>query len=176
MDNHQRLFKFNLPFKLPSSTIVRSGGVYISGALFAIGLWFLLDSAVYSKTVNASVVHVTFIDWIPAICSTLGMLVVNSIDNSRLLEDDSGFGGGVSSTTYQARVVLFLGFSLLAGGLAGSFVVLIMKFLVKGYSEYPTLGMGIANVICNICLMLSCIALWISQNTEDEYSYSLSLS
>ncbi|GMM35645.1 Vps68 protein [Saccharomycopsis crataegensis] len=173
MDSQDRLFRFRLPFHLPSSTIVRSGGVYISGALFAIAFWFLIDAAIYSKTVNASVVHVTFIDWIPGICSALGMLIVTSIDKSRLFDD--ALGGGASSTTYQARVILFLGFSLLAGGLAGSFVVLIMKFISKGYNEYPTLGMGVANVITNVSIMLSCISLWVSQSVEDEYSYSLAL-
>lgn len=115
----------------------------------------------------------TFIDWVPAICSALGMLIVSSLDKSSLL-DNGGFSG-TSSNTNQARVVLFLGFSLLAGGLAGSFVVLILKFLSKGYNEYPTLGMGLANVICNVSIMLSCISLWVSQNVEDEYSYSLAL-
>lgn len=180
MDHQDRLFRFRLPFNLPSSTIVRLAGVYLSGALFAIGFWFLLDAAIYSKTVNASVVHVTFIDWVPGICSALGMLIVNSIDKSRLLDDalGGGFGGGSgggSSTTYQARLVLFLGFSLLAGGLAGSFVVLILKFTAKGYNQYPTLGMGVANVITNVAIMLSCISLWVSQNVEDEYFYSLAL-
>lgn len=166
-----RLFRFRLPFHLPPLSALRSVGVYISGALFALGFWFLVDLALYSKTVNASVVHVTFVDWIPAICLALGMLIVNSIDKSRLLDD--AMAG--SLTTYQARVILFLGFSLLAGGLAGLFVVLILKFISKGYNEYPTLGMGIGNVVANVCVMLSCIALWVSQNVEDEYSYSLSL-
>ncbi|ODQ79921.1 hypothetical protein BABINDRAFT_161588 [Babjeviella inositovora NRRL Y-12698] len=155
---------------------MRSAGVYISGALYAIGFWFFIDAVIYSKTVNASVVHVTFVDWIPAICSTLGMLIVNSIEKSRLLNDalaSSSFAGS-PQTIWQARIILFLGFALLAGGLAGSVVVLILKFLMERYT-YPTLGMGVSNVICNVCIMLSCVVLWIVQNVEDEYSYSLSL-
>ncbi|ODV61118.1 Vps68p [Ascoidea rubescens DSM 1968] len=180
----ERLFKFNLPFKLPSSTVLRAAGVYLSGILYSVGFWFLVDASIYSKTVNASIVHVTFVDWIPGICSSLGMFVVNSIDKNRLFNDSlngsgggglSSFNGGLSSTSWYARLILFFGFSLLAGGLAGSVVVLVLKFLMKDFNTYPTLGMGVANVVCNSCIMLSCIVLWISQNIEDEYSYSLVL-
>jgi hypothetical protein len=107
------------------------------------------------------------------------MLVVNLIDKNNLLNDALGNGGGVGfggndATAWQARVILFLGFSLLAGGIAGSIVVLILKFLVKHYT-FPTLGMGVSNVVGNGSIMLSCIVLWIAQNIEDEYSYSLAL-
>jgi hypothetical protein len=141
-----------------------------------VGVWSFIDAVIYSKTVNASDVHVTFVDWIPIICSTLGMLIVNSIEKNRLLNDALGNGGfgGSSTTTWAARVILFLGFSLLAGGVAGSIVVLVIKFLTKHYS-FPTLGMGVSNVVANGAIMLSCIILWIAQNIEDEYSYSLAL-
>ena len=149
--------------------------MYLLGALYAIGFWSIIDAALYSKTVNASVVHVTFVDWIPFIFSTLGMLIVNSIEKSNLFQENSNsFLGGGNTHAWAARVILFFGFSLLAGGLAGSFMVFILKFLVKHYT-FPTLGMGVANIICNGCVMLSCIVLWISQNIEDEYSYSLAL-
>lgn len=149
--------------------------MYLLGALYAIGFWSIIDAALYSKTVNASVVHVTFVDWIPFIFSTMGMLIVNSIEKSNLFQENSNsFLGGGNSHAWAARVILFFGFSLLAGGLAGSFMVFILKFLVKHYT-FPTLGMGVANIICNGCVMLSCIVLWISQNIEDEYSYSLAL-
>jgi hypothetical protein len=176
--DHNRLFRFQ-GLKLPNSTALRSIGVYLSGALYAVGIWSFLDAVIYSKTANASEVHVTFVDWIPIICSTLGMLVVNLIDKNNLLNDALGNGGGVGfggndATAWQARVILFLGFSLLAGGIAGSIVVLILKFLVKHYT-FPTLGMGVSNVVGNGSIMLSCIVLWIAQNIEDEYSYSLAL-
>lgn len=177
MEQTRHLFKFNSSvLKLPKSAKLRACGVYLAGILYAIGFWSIIDAAIYSKTVNASVVHVTFIDWIPFLCSTLGMLIVNSIEKSNLLNDsnNSFLGGGGSSNTWAARVILFFGFSLLAGGLAGSFMVLILKFLLKHYS-YPTLGMGVSNVICNGAIMLSCITLWLAQNIEDEYSYSLGI-
>lgn len=173
--NGDRLFR--LPFKLPNSATARSIGVYISGGLYAVGAWLFLDAVIYSKKANASSVHVTFVDWIPFLCSTLGMIIVNSIEKNRLIQDAlaSGSFSGSSSMAWQARLVLFLGFALLAGGLSGSIVVLIIKFLIKDFTTYPTLGMGVNNVVGNFCVVLSCVILWIAQNVEDEYSYSLTL-
>lgn len=177
MDQSRHLFRFNAELlRLPKSKKLRSIGIYFAGALYAIGFWAMMDAAVYSKTVNASVVHVTFVDWIPFICSTFGMLIVNSIEKSNLLNDGQNlFLGDGQGNAWAARVILFFGFSLLAGGLAGSFMVFILKFLMKDYG-FPTLGMGVSNIICNGCIMFSCIVLWLAQNIEDEYSYSLALN
>lgn len=180
MENDQSERLFRLPFKVPTFHGIRTVGVYISGILYALGFWIFLDAVLYSKHANASDVHVTFIDWIPFLCSTLGMLVVNSIEKNRLLQgalssDNGSFGGLDSQMAWQARTVLFFGFALLAGGLSGSIVVLIIKFLVKDYTSYPTLGMGVNNVIGNISILLSCVVLWIAQNVEDEFSYSLTI-
>src|ERR1051325_2963121 len=65
-------------------------------------------------------VPVTFVDWIPGICSALGMLVINSIDKSRLSADSFSYSG--NGVAWKARLILFLGFALMAGGLAGSVV------------------------------------------------------
>ena len=132
--------------------------------------------------------HVTFIDWIPGICSALGMLVINSIDKSRLSADSFSYSG--NGVAWKARLVLFLGFALLAGGLAGSVVVLVMKYIVPGY-VWPTIWMGVGNVVGNALVMLryvdcgsrtrlrltlySSAVLWIAQNMEDEYTYNLAL-
>lgn len=48
------------------------------------------------------------------------MLVINSIEKSRLSADSFSYSG--SGVAWKARFVLFLGFALLAGGLAGSVV------------------------------------------------------
>lgn len=48
------------------------------------------------------------------------MLVINSIEKSRLHADSFSYSG--SGVAWKARFVLFLGFALLAGGLAGSVV------------------------------------------------------
>jgi hypothetical protein len=70
-------------------------------------------------------VHIKFVDWIPGICSALGMLVINSIEKSRLQADSFSYSG--SGVAWKARFVLFLGFALLAGGLAGSVVCILPK-------------------------------------------------
>ncbi|OKL57020.1 UPF0220 protein [Talaromyces atroroseus] len=172
MESENRLWRFTKPEWLNNST-VRTAGVYTSGALFSLGLFFLIDVSAFSaSSKNGSNVHVKFVDWIPGICSALGMLVINSIEKSRLSADSFSYSG--SGVTWKARFVLFLGFALLAGGLAGSVTVMVLKYVMKNY-PLPTLYFGIANVIANALVMLSSVVLWISQNIEDDYTYNLAL-
>lgn len=171
-ESDSRLFRFSKPQWL-SSANTRTAGVYTSGALFSLGFYFFIDAAAFShSSKNGSLVHIKFVDWIPGICSALGMLVINSIEKSRLTADNlSYFGSGV---VWKVRFVLFLGFALLAGGLAGSVTVMVLKYLIKGY-PLQTLYFGIANVIANGLIMISTAVLWVSQNMEDDYTYSLAL-
>jgi len=67
-----------------------------------------------------------------------------------------------------------LGFALMAGGLAGSVTVMVLKFLFKDYA-IQTVYMGVANVVANALVMLSSVVLWVSQNMEDDYTYNLQL-
>ena len=67
-------------------------------------------------------VHVTFLDWIPGIFSILGMIIINLIDKDRLTGEGAFGGAGDSRAVWRARLVLFLGFAMMAGGLAGSVV------------------------------------------------------
>ena len=64
-------------------------------------------------------VHVSFVDWVPGICSLLGMIVVNLIDKDRVRGEE---GLGDAAAVWRSRLVLFIGFALMAGGLAGSVV------------------------------------------------------
>ena len=64
--------------------------------------------------------HIKFVDWVPCICSALGMLVINLIEKTRLSADSFSYSG--AGVAWKARLVLFLGFALMAGGLAGSVV------------------------------------------------------
>ncbi|KAK3169534.1 hypothetical protein OEA41_008918 [Lepraria neglecta] len=167
-----RLFRFPKPEWLNSPN-TRTAGVYLAGALFSLGLFFFIDASTYSKSnKNGGDVHVKFVDWIPGICSALGMLVINSIEKTRLSADSYSYSG--TGVAWKARLVLFLGFALMAGGLAGSVVVLVLKYLVPQYS-FPTLYFGVANVIANGLIMLSSVVLWVSQNLEDDYTYNLAL-
>ncbi|THV97899.1 UPF0220-domain-containing protein [Aureobasidium pullulans] len=184
---------FRLPFKKPqwmNSATTRTAGVYFAGALFAIALFVFIDAAVYSKSsLNGSDVHMTFIDWIPVIFSALGMLIVNSIDKTRLSADNFSYSG--DGIAWKARVVLFMGFAAMAGGLAGGVTVMVLKYIVPQYS-FPTLWFGVANVIANTLVSLrygvrsslsypvtdhapSSVVLWVSQNMEDDYTYNLQL-
>ncbi|KAK7041488.1 Vacuolar protein sorting-associated protein 68 [Paramarasmius palmivorus] len=122
----------------------RTIGVYAAGALvchkvnvevegkltgrpifkFALAHWVFLDAAILSA--HAKVpwgdeppVHVSFVDWVPGICSLLGYAVVNLIDKDRV-KGEEGFGDPRS--VWRARLFLFIGFALMAGGLAGSVV------------------------------------------------------
>jgi hypothetical protein len=96
--------------------------------------WTFLDAAILSAHAKAPwgdppisdpPVHVSFVDWIPGICSLLGYIVINLIDKDRI-RGDEGFGD--SRAVWRARLFLFIGFAFMAGGLAGS-VVRFLCFL-----------------------------------------------
>ena len=89
---------------------------------FSLGFFFFIDASTYSHSSKniGSEVHIKFVDWIPGICSSLGMLVINSIEKTRLSADSYSYSG--TGVAWKARLVLFLGFALMAGGLAGSVV------------------------------------------------------
>lgn len=82
-----------------------------------------MDAAILSAHAHTTYgdppVHVAFVDWVPGICSLLGMLVVNLIDKDRV-RGDEGFQD--PKAVWRARLFLFIGFALMAGGLAGSVV------------------------------------------------------
>ncbi|KAG5520219.1 hypothetical protein PMAC_001297 [Pneumocystis sp. 'macacae'] len=155
-------------------THFRDIGVYVSGALFSLGWWFFVDSAIYSKIVNTEIVHITLVDWIPSILSTFGMIIINSIDKNRLISNTFIYTG--YNVVRKARFLLFLGFSLLASGLAGSLTMLILKYVIHNY-PFKVLYMGIENMIANVLVMLSTIILWATINHENnQYHYNLILN
>jgi len=160
----------------------RTVGVYLAGGLFALANWTFLDAAVLSAHAHSPFgdpnappadppVHVTFTDWIPGICSLLGFLVINLIDKDRV-RGDEGFGD--ARAVWRARLFLFIGFALMAGGLAGSVTVLILKYILNGYTPEFTYY-GYANVSQSVALMLSAVVLWIAQSGGSEYEYNLTL-
>ena len=114
---------------------------------FSLSFYVLLDSAVWSKSAgNGSDVHVTFVDWLPFIFSTLGMIIINSVEKARLSADSYSYSG--NGVAWQARVVLFLGFAALAGGMAGGVCIFVLKYVVPGVGM-PMMTMGIENVVAN---------------------------
>ncbi|KAK3696311.1 Vacuolar protein sorting-associated protein 68 [Vermiconidia calcicola] len=171
MSSH-RLFRFPKPQWLNSANS-RTAGVYIAGALFSLALFTIIDAATFShSTRNGSEFHMNFVDWIPGIFSALGMLIINSIDKSRLSGDNFSYSG--DGVAWKARVVLFMGFAAMAGGLAGGVTVMVLKYVVPG-AEWPAMWFGVGNVIANGLVMLSSVVLWVSQNMEDDYTYNLAL-
>jgi hypothetical protein len=170
----ERLFRFPKPQWMNSAN-TRTAGVYLAGGLvrtkspplqtttsnkpltanpaqFSIALFVLIDAASYSKSsLNGSSFHITFVDWIPGIFSALGMLVINSIDKTRLSGDGFSYSG--DGVAWKARVVLFMGFAAMAGGLAGGVCVMVLKYVVNE-SVWPSLWMGVANVVANALVML----------------------
>lgn len=101
------------------------------------------------------------------------MLIINSVEKARLSADSFSYSG--SGVAWKARVVLFLGFAALAGGMAGGVTVFVLKYVVDPGVPMPALLMGIENVVANALVGVSSVVLWISQNMEDEYSYNLAL-
>ena len=79
------------------------------------------------------------------------MLIINSIDKTRLSGDGFSYSG--DGVAWKARVVLFMGFAAMAGGLAGGVTVLVLKYVVQDAS-WPALWFGVANVITNALIML----------------------
>lgn len=49
--------------------------------------------------------------------------------------------------------MLFLGFASLAGGMAGGVTVLVLKYVVPS-APWPTMYMGVANLVANGLVML----------------------
>ena len=94
---------------------------------FALANWAFLDAAVLSAHAHSPrdeparpvPVHVTFVDWVPGLFSLFGLLVVNLIDKDRIKGEE---GLGDSRAVWRARLFLFIGFAMMAGGLAGSIV------------------------------------------------------
>lgn len=62
------------------------------------------------------------------------MLVINLIEKSRLSADSYSYNG--SGVAWKARLVLFLGFALLAGGVAGSVVSLSLASILQQVCAY----------------------------------------
>ncbi|CAG8664376.1 10568_t:CDS:2, partial [Ambispora leptoticha] len=104
--------------RLPRS---KDMGIYISGALFAIGWWAFIDAMIYSKIITGNQI-LTVKDWIGCILNTLGMFIVNSINKSCLSDIDYFSSTSSRAMLWKARLIMFLGFVLMASGVCWSAV------------------------------------------------------
>ncbi|KAG2193491.1 uncharacterized protein EV154DRAFT_500835 [Mucor mucedo] len=168
-DESQSIFVFRNPLRFLSRK-GRQIGAYLSGGLLAIGWWVFIDAVINSARYNGSS-KMGFEDWFSGILTTFGMIVINLIDKSRLQGEAFSYAG--SGLVWKARLFLFLGFALIAGGFAGSCCVLIIKYIVHLDSAQPYINYGIAGVGQNGLIMLSTIVLWVAQNTREEYEYNM---
>jgi len=156
----------------------RTIGVYLAGGLFALAHWLFLDAAILSAhyhppedaPYDTAPVHVTFVDWVPGILSVLGFAIVNLIDKDRIKGEEAYAD---SRAVWRARLFLFIGFALMAGGLAGSVTILVLKYIVPKFEDFTYYGY--ANVSQNVAIMLSAIVLWIAQSGPNDYEYNLSI-
>ncbi|KAJ1949003.1 Vacuolar protein sorting-associated protein 68 [Linderina macrospora] len=171
-----RLFVWNIPLpRIPSAwrEHIRDFGTYASGALFTLGWWFFIDGLVTARTTTDFPVSFGFEDWIPGILCTLGMVITNSIDLA-LLRDD-GFGYGSSGLAGKAKLTLFIGIALLAGGVAGSIAILAIKYIVPQV-DGSVMYIGFTNVIQTVSVLLASIVLWFVHNSEADNQYNFVLN
>ncbi|WFD28570.1 Vacuolar protein sorting-associated protein 68 [Malassezia nana] len=154
-----------------------SFGVYLAGVLFAAGWWIFFDACVRSAYGHPEPPPVTikFDDWAPGLCTMVGLIIVNLVDKRLLFDEGAALGDwGADAVLWRARTWLFVGFACLAGGMAGSLSVLIVKYMLNehavGYVE-----LGVAGVLQNVAMMACAMVLWFSQRTESDYEYNLTL-
>ncbi|ORZ25339.1 hypothetical protein BCR42DRAFT_399926 [Absidia repens] len=167
-DEPQSIFVIKNPFRFLTHK-GRQIGSYVAGGLVAIGWWVFLDAVIQSSTANEDSVSMGFEDWFSGILSTLGMIVINLIDKSRLQGEAFSYAG--SDLVWKARLFLFLGFALIGFGFAGSCSVMIIKYIVR--HDGQDIYYGVAEVIQCGLIMLSTVVLWVAQGTQEEYEYNL---
>ncbi|RHZ88224.1 hypothetical protein Glove_25g48 [Diversispora epigaea] len=145
----------------------RDFSIYASGALFAIGWWSFIDGLVYlamNKDENLS--SVTVQDWICGVLTTIGMIIVNSIDKSIITDEIYAF----SRALWKARRVLLLGYTLLAGGFIGSLTVFYFDYITKN-TTMEKFHFGIAMLVQNVCILMSSTVLLIGQSSSNDHKY-----
>ena len=175
-------------------------GVCLAGALFAGGWWLFFDACIRSGRLNIPTpaplpspvpqprpgepipqpkhgVFIKFDDWVPGLCATIGLSIVNLVDKRHLMyEDGTGQIGAWQDdpVMWRTRTWLFIGFAFLAGGIAGSLAIVIIKYMMNpdavGFVEF-----GVAGVLQNLAIMACAMILWFSQHVESDYEYNLTL-
>ncbi|CAO3622699.1 unnamed protein product [Cunninghamella blakesleeana] len=135
------------------------------------GWWVFLDAVIQSSIAKDDPVTMGFEDWFSGILSTLGMIVINLIDKSRL--HGEAFSYSTSDLVWKARLFLFLGFALIGFGFAGSCSVMIIKYIVR--NDGKDLYYGVAGVIQCGLIMLSTMVLWCAQGTQNDYGYNINI-
>ncbi|CAG8570179.1 24415_t:CDS:2 [Cetraspora pellucida] len=150
----------------------RGIALYVAGILFGIGWWGFICALIYPAIDNHKdniFSAISFEDYICGILSTIGMIIASSVDRSIL---NDGVYLHSTKVLWKARLLLFLGFTLLACGLCGSVAVFVFKYTLDGM-KVDRFYFGIAIIAQNACIMISSIALLISQRYYPKYDYLL---
>ncbi|CAG8641299.1 11470_t:CDS:2 [Funneliformis mosseae] len=145
----------------------RDIAIYLSGGLFAIGWWAFIDALVYSNHNQGSSFKVSVEEVMSGVVTTVGMLLVALIDKSILSDELYIY---TQRTLWKARLLLFLGFTLVASGLIGSVTVFVIKYMNLHESSrgYNDIQFEIAVVVQNVCIMMSSLILLIGQCSSDN--------
>ncbi|PVU94265.1 hypothetical protein BB561_002673 [Smittium simulii] len=145
---------------------------YFSGALVC--WWFFIDGLVVAANTPDFGVSIGIEDWIPGILATFGMLIINSIDLSSL-SDDNGFEYGASRLANRVKLMLFIGIALIAGGVAGSFAILVIKYINGGEAANKVIYTGLTVVMQTCLVMTSSFILWLSNRTDQNTEFNFVL-
>ncbi|KAJ8081488.1 Vacuolar protein sorting-associated protein 68 [Marasmius tenuissimus] len=156
-------------------------GIYAAGVLFSMAYWTFLDALVLSALENDDRNHslpskngedhqiaITFMDWLPGLCSLCGYVTINFLVNIEALSepDDQWMDMRIASRRDRARTMLALGIALLAGGMISSVIILFLKYI-------PTTDpyAGYANVAQNVLLAVSAALHWRVRGISSENEY-----
>ncbi|SAL98158.1 hypothetical protein [Absidia glauca] len=167
-DEPQSIFVIKNPFRFLSHK-GRQVGSYIAGGLvgYSVVLPRLPCQAhlllLPSTASPQDSVDMGFEDWFSGLLSTLGMIVINLIDKSRLQGEAFSYAG--SDLVWKARLFLFVGFALIGFGFAGSCSVMIIKYIVR--HDGQDLYYGVAQVVQCGLIMLSTMVLWVAQGSQE---------
>ncbi|KAI8091947.1 hypothetical protein BDF21DRAFT_410560 [Thamnidium elegans] len=143
-------------------------GVYFAGVLFALGWWTFIDGLTILWNLPDRLIAPGIEDWAPGIVTTLGMIIINLIDKETL--KGNGFD---ENFIWRARLFLFMGFALMAGGLSGSVAVLVTKYIYNENNlDLLNTYLGITDVVQCSLIMFSTAVLWYAQSSsESQYNY-----
>lgn len=128
---------------------------FVSGVLFFIGWWILIDAAV-SSPFKSNNYH------IPGVVSTIAMVMVNCVSNAAIRGDtDAGCLGQTG-----VRLWTMLSFLLAFGGLIGACYVLFGEYVAKGEpSAYP----GVAGFLQNALIFFSALVFKFGRAEDDGW-------
>ncbi|KAI9140895.1 UPF0220-domain-containing protein [Paraphysoderma sedebokerense] len=145
---------------------------YFTGLLFSIGWWIFIDAIVVANAKHLPE-PILFEDYVPGIMSTLGLIMINSVDKSLLSANEYSHYGG-SGVAWKARLFAFIGIAIAVGSLGGAISILSLKYIAKGLVDQNAWP-GVAIVVQNFLIFLSAMMLWLGRNVEDRVEYNIVL-